>query len=77
MARSFLVLLVVLAATVASPVALAVGASPGVATPVQREQSQALFVRGKQLFDAKKYADALAWPALLRRLDRVNPGYDA
>ena len=27
--------------------------------------------------DLEKYADGLAWPALLRKLDRRNPGYDA
>jgi hypothetical protein len=59
MFRSRLVLLVTLAATSMSSAALAVGVSPGAATPVQREQAQARFVRGKQLFDAKRYANAL------------------
>jgi ribulose-5-phosphate 4-epimerase/fuculose-1-phosphate aldolase len=27
--------------------------------------------------NAMAYADTLAWPPLLRKLDRVNPGYDA
>jgi hypothetical protein len=53
-------LVVLLSAVAWSPEASAVGVSPGVATAVQREQAQALFVRGKQFFDAKKYADALA-----------------
>ena len=26
-------------------------------------------------FDFAKYAEGMAWPALLRKLDRVNPGY--
>jgi hypothetical protein len=40
--------------------AYAVGVSPGSATPVQREQAQAMFMHGKALYDAKKYGDALA-----------------
>jgi|HubBroStandDraft_2_1064218.scaffolds.fasta_scaffold161094_2 hypothetical protein len=59
MRRTPLAVLLLLAAVSVSPVALGVGVSPGAATPVQREQSQARFVRGKQFFDAKRYADAL------------------
>ena len=51
-------LLAAVALSVASP-AWAVGVSPGSATAVQREQAQALFKRGKDLFDAGKYVDAL------------------
>jgi hypothetical protein len=54
---SWLLAVVVLSA--ACP-ASAVGVSPGSATAVQREQAQALFKRGKDLFDAGKYADALS-----------------
>jgi hypothetical protein len=59
MFRPPLVLLLALASASVSSGALAVGVSPGAATPVQREQSQARFVRGKQLFEAKRYAAAL------------------
>jgi hypothetical protein len=41
-------------------VAHADGVLPGSATPVQREQAQARFVRGKDLFGRKKFEDALA-----------------
>jgi hypothetical protein len=59
MRRFGVALLLLLASCCVSPLAWAVGVSPGVATPVQREQAQALFQKGKRLFDAKKYADAL------------------
>ncbi len=39
--------------------ALAVGVDPGAATPVQREQAQARFLRGKQLFESRSYEPAL------------------
>lgn len=39
--------------------ALAVGANPGSASPVQREQAQAKFLKGRDLFTQKKYADAV------------------
>src|SRR5580765_8558093 len=39
--------------------ARATGVDPAVATPVQREQAQGRFARGKQLFAAKKYQEAL------------------
>ncbi len=44
----------------APSVALAIGVQPANATPVQREQAPAKFVRGKQLFAEKKYDEALA-----------------
>lgn len=40
--------------------ASAAGAAPASASPVQREQAQAKFLKGKDLFNAKKYAEALA-----------------
>lgn len=40
--------------------ASAVGVSPGSATPVQREQAQAKFVKGKDHLAKKQYAEALA-----------------
>lgn len=39
--------------------ALAGGVDPGAATPVQREQAQARFLRGKQLFESRSYEPAL------------------
>jgi hypothetical protein len=57
--RRLSVVLALAALAVGTP-AGAVGVSPGAATPVQREQAQAMFKRGKGLFDAKKYPDALA-----------------
>jgi hypothetical protein len=36
------------------------GVAPGSATPVQREQAQARFLRGKDLFSRKKFEEALA-----------------
>lgn len=39
--------------------AFAVGVAPGSATPVQREQAQGKFVKGKDLFNQKKYPEAL------------------
>ncbi len=41
-----------------SSAALAAGVEPSQATPVQREQAQSRFLRGKKLFDAKNYAGA-------------------
>jgi len=46
-----------IAALGASP-ARAGGVDPGAATPVQREQAQARFARGRQLYDAAKYGPA-------------------
>ena len=40
--------------------ARASGVDPDAATPVQREQAQARFARGRQLFVEKKYREALA-----------------
>jgi hypothetical protein len=41
------------------PPARADGALPAAATPVQREQAQARFLRGKELMEKKQYGDAL------------------
>lgn len=51
----------------------------GMARPLHAADPTAIAATGQMLDnpDLKKYADALAWPALLRRLDRLNPGYDA
>ena len=40
-------------------IASAVGVSPGNATPVQREQAQSKFAKGKELFAQKKWDEAL------------------
>ncbi|HEY2515227.1 MAG TPA: tetratricopeptide repeat protein [Polyangiaceae bacterium] len=48
-----------LAATAASVPALASGVDPDAATPLQREQAQSRFGRGRQLFEQKKYREAL------------------
>lgn len=48
------------AATIAAPrAALADGASPAAATPLQREQAQERFLRAKDLFDHQAYDKAL------------------
>lgn len=39
--------------------ASAVGANPGSASPIQREQAQAKFQKGRDLYTQKKYADAV------------------
>jgi hypothetical protein len=57
-AISVVVVAAVVQATLA-PSALAIGVAPGAATAVQREQAQAKFVRGKDLFGKKKYEEAL------------------
>src|SRR5437899_2641957 len=44
----------------ASPIARATGVDPSVATPVQREQAQQRFNRGKQLYTKREFAKALA-----------------
>jgi len=51
----------------------------GMGRPLHAADPGAIAATGKLMDnpDLKKYADALAWPALLRRLDRRNPGYDA
>jgi ribulose-5-phosphate 4-epimerase/fuculose-1-phosphate aldolase len=51
----------------------------GMGRPLHAADPKAIAATGQLLDkpDLKKYADALAWPALLRRLDRLNPGYDA
>jgi hypothetical protein len=60
MHRPAAALVVMLAICSMPPTARGVGVSPGVATPVQRDQAQALFQRAKKLFDAKIYAESLA-----------------
>ncbi len=45
--------------TLAPGALLAAGASPGVATPIQREQAQARFLRGKELFAKQAFAESL------------------
>ncbi|WP_394838796.1 tetratricopeptide repeat protein [Pendulispora rubella] len=42
----------------ASPDAFAAGVDPGKATPVQREQAQSRFLKGRKLYDARDYAGA-------------------
>jgi hypothetical protein len=44
----------------AAPSFAAGGVSPAAATPVQREQAQRLFLRGKELFGQRKFEPALA-----------------
>src|SRR4051794_15796306 len=39
--------------------ARAAGVAPGKATPVQREQAQSRFIKGRDLYNAKKYDAAL------------------
>ena len=51
--------LLLLASLSAMRAAHAAAADPVNATPVQREQAQARFMRGKLFFDAKKYSEAL------------------
>jgi hypothetical protein len=50
---------VALAAVAAPWPALAAGVDPGDATPIQREQAQARFVRGKALYEQRNYPAAL------------------
>ncbi len=57
--RAALILAFSASLALASP-AFAAGVDPAEATPVQREQSQARFLRGRQLFDAKSFEPALA-----------------
>jgi hypothetical protein len=59
LAKRLTTLTVILALLAAPERAGAVGVDPGKATPVQREQAQARFVRGKQLYDAKRFDEAL------------------
>lgn len=51
----------------------------GMGRPLHAADPKAIAATGKLIDnpDLKKYADALAWPALLRKLDRRNPGYEA
>ncbi len=48
-----------LAALAVAPTAHAAGEYPSKASPVKREQAQSLFEKGHQLFQAKKYPEAL------------------
>lgn len=50
----------VLAAIAFAPDATASGVTPSAATPVQREQAQSRFLRGKELYSAGKFDAALA-----------------
>ena len=43
-----------------SPPAFGAGAAPGAATPVQREQAQSRFLRGRELYGAGRFDAALA-----------------
>ena len=56
--RVWLWLAVVVSMGLLSHAVRAAGVEPGRATPVQREQAQARFVRGKQLYGRKDYAGA-------------------
>ena len=48
-----------LAVTAAAVPSLATGVDPDAATPLQREQAQSRFGRGRQLFEQKKFREAL------------------
>ncbi len=56
--RALTLIAVVTLCAVAST-ALADGISPDRATPIQREQAQRRFTRGRELFNQKKYAESL------------------
>lgn len=58
-AASHLVIAPLAATLVVARDAQAIGVAPGNATPVQREQAQQKFVRGKDLYAQKKYEAAL------------------
>jgi ribulose-5-phosphate 4-epimerase/fuculose-1-phosphate aldolase len=51
----------------------------GMGRPLHAADPKAIAATGRLIDnpDLKQYADALAWPALLRKLDRLNPGYHA
>jgi len=57
---SFVALTAALHLALVPAIASAVGVAPGSATPVQREQAQSKFMKGKDLFGQKKYPQALA-----------------
>ncbi len=59
MPRRLLLACLLSTAMLASPSARASGVDPHSATPVQREQAQARFVRARQLFVARKFKEAL------------------
>jgi hypothetical protein len=58
--RCAVALIFSLLASSSASVALADGALPAVATPVQREQAQSRFQRGKELLSRNRYDEALA-----------------
>ena len=57
--RRILALTLVASLALPQAVAFAAGVSPGNASAIQREQAQAKFLKGKELFGQKKYAEAL------------------
>jgi hypothetical protein len=57
--RSFAIALAVGLVVGAASTAHAAGVAPGKATPVQREQAQSRFIKGRDLYNAKKYDAAL------------------
>lgn len=59
MRRRALALCLAVSTSLAAP-ATAAPVSPSAATPAQREQAQALFLKGRDLYNAKKYEQALA-----------------
>ncbi len=56
----FVSIAALLACTASVSPALAAGVAPSAATPVQREQAQGRFLRGKELFGQKKFEAAMA-----------------
>jgi len=57
--RFSVALILGISTTVTAHAAFAAGVDPSQATAVQREQAQALFLKGKQKFDARDYKGAL------------------
>lgn len=57
--RLALAFAVVLAASSLPRLAVAAGVAPAAATPVQREQAQSRFLKGRDLYNARKYDAAL------------------
>lgn len=53
-------MLLALSLAIVPATASAIGVDPAEATPVQREQAQARFVKGRQKYDSGNYKDALA-----------------
>ncbi len=60
MRTRFISCLTAAAVLAAAPAAHAVGVDPAKATPEQRNQAQARFLKGKDLYDAHRYDEALA-----------------